>query len=102
MPLSKAVIAVMILYYGVDHWNAWFNAMLYLRDRSLYPLQLILREILIANDVTQMMNTSADAEMIVETIKYAVIVAATLPILCIYPFLQKYFVKGVMIGAVKG
>jgi putative aldouronate transport system permease protein len=102
IPLSKAVLAVMILYYGVDHWNSWFNAMLYFRNRSLYPLQLILREILIANDITQMVNVSVDTEQIAETIKYAVIVVATLPILCIYPFLQKYFVKGVMIGAVKG
>jgi putative aldouronate transport system permease protein len=102
MPLSKAVLAVMVLYYGVDHWNAWFNAMLYLRDRSLYPLQLILREILIANDTSQMVNVAVDIEQIAETIKYAVIVVATLPILCIYPFLQKYFVKGVMIGAIKG
>jgi putative aldouronate transport system permease protein len=102
MPLSKAVLAVMVLYYGVDHWNAWFNAMLYFRDRSLYPLQLILREILIANDMTQMVNLSVDTEQIAETIKYAVIVVATMPILCLYPFLQKYFVKGVMIGAIKG
>jgi putative aldouronate transport system permease protein len=102
MPLSKAVLAVMILYYGVDHWNSWFNAMLYFRNRSLYPLQLILREILIANDITQMVNVSVDTEQIAETVKYAVIVVATLPILCIYPFLQKYFIKGVMIGAVKG
>jgi putative aldouronate transport system permease protein len=102
MPLSKAVLAVMILYYGVDHWNSWFNAMLYFRDRSLYPLQLILREILISNDISQMANMAADTEQIAETIKYAVIVVATLPILCLYPFLQKYFVKGVMIGAIKG
>ena len=102
VPLSTAVLAVMVLYYGVDHWNAWFNAMLYLRDRRLYPLQLTLREILIFNDTSQMLNTAIDAERISETIKYAVIVVVTLPILALYPFLQKYFVKGVMIGAVKG
>jgi len=102
MPLSKAVLAVMVLYYGVDHWNSWFNAMLYLRNRSLYPLQLILREILIANDTQFLVNLAVDAEMIAETIKYAVIVVVTIPILAIYPFLQKYFVKGVMIGAIKG
>jgi putative aldouronate transport system permease protein len=102
MPLSKAVLAVMVLYYGVDHWNAWFNAMLYLRNRSLYPLQLILREILIANDTSNMVNMIVDIEMVTETIKYAVIVVVTAPILCLYPFLQKYFVKGVMIGAIIG
>ena len=102
LPLSKAVIAVMVLYYGVDHWNSWFNAMLYIRDRTLYPLQLILREILIANDTQFMVNLAVDAEMVAETIKYAVIVVVTVPVLCLYPFLQKYFVKGVMIGAIKG
>lgn len=102
LPLSKAVLAVLVLYYGVDHWNAWFNAMLYIRDRDLYPLQLILREILIANDMSQMLNVSADVEQIAETVKHAVIVVVTLPVLCIYPFLQKYFVKGVLVGAVKG
>lgn len=102
LPLSKAVLAVLVLYYGVDHWNAWFNAMLYIRNRDLYPLQLILREILIANDMSQMINVSADVEQISETVKHAVIVVVTLPVLCIYPFLQKYFVKGVLVGAVKG
>jgi putative aldouronate transport system permease protein len=104
MPLSKPVIAVMVLYYAVGHWNSWFNAMIFLKDRSLYPLQLILREILIQNDTASMTQGvgAMDQEAIGESIKYAVIVVATLPILCVYPFLQKYFVKGVMIGAVKG
>ncbi|MBP3361587.1 MAG: carbohydrate ABC transporter permease [Clostridia bacterium] len=104
LPLSKATIAVMILYYGVDHWNEWFNAALFLNDRRLYPLQLILREILIQNDTSAMSQgvMMEDQFAISETIKYAVTVAATLPILCVYPFLQKYFEKGVMIGAVKG
>ncbi|MBQ4110025.1 MAG: carbohydrate ABC transporter permease [Clostridia bacterium] len=104
LPLSKAIIAVMVLYYGVGHWNAWFNASIYLNDRSKYPLQLILREILLQNDVSNMAQNAGSAEIysVAESIKYAVVVVATLPILCIYPFLQKYFVKGVMIGALKG
>lgn len=104
LPLSLPTVAVMILYYAVGHWNAWFSAMLYLKDRSKFPLQLILREILIQNDTSNMTNGVAaeDKEAIAESIKYAVIVVATMPILMVYPFLQKYFVKGVMIGAVKG
>lgn len=104
LPLSKPVIAVMVLYYGVAHWNAWFNAMIYIKTRSLYPLQLVLREILIANTTESMTGgTGSDnAAYIAETIKYATVMVATIPILFVYPFLQKYFVKGVMIGAVKG
>lgn len=105
IPLSKAVIAIMVLYYGVAHWNAWFEAMLYLRTKAKYPLQLILREILVSNDMTSMGDAAGDVQdryMIGETIKYATIVVATIPILCLYPFIQKYFVKGVMVGAVKG
>lgn len=104
LPLSKAIIAVMILMYGVTHWNAWFDAMLFIRERSLYPLQIILREILISNSTDNMIATGAggDIEAIGESIKYATIVVSTLPILCVYPFVQKYFTKGVMIGAVKG
>lgn len=105
IPLSKPVMAVMVLYYAVAHWNAWFNANIYLVERSKYPLQLILREILIGNDTSSMTVQAveaADHQSVGETIKYAVIVAATFPILCIYPFLQKYFVKGVMVGAIKG
>ena len=104
VPLVVPTIAVLVLYYGVGHWNAWFNAMIFLRDRSKYPLQLILREILIQNSLNDMTLGAGmdDKEMIAETIKYAVIVVSTVPILCLYPFLQKYFVKGVMIGAVKG
>ena len=104
LPLSKAIIAVMVLYYAVANWNSWFNAMLFLEDRSKYPLQLVLREILIQNDTTTMTQGigAADVNAVGETIKYAVIVVATLPILCVYPFIQKYFVSGVMIGAVKG
>ena len=105
LPLSKAIIAVMVLYYAVGHWNSWFNASIYIRDRNKFPLQLVLREILIINDtnvMTQGSGGAADQMSIAETIKYAVIVTATLPVLCLYPFLQKYFVKGVMIGSVKG
>jgi putative aldouronate transport system permease protein len=103
IPLALPVIAVMILYYGVHHWNAWFNAMLFLNDRNLFPLQLILREILILNDTTWATGGSDPGEVayIEETLKYAIIVVATLPILCLYPFLQKYFVKGVLIGSLK-
>lgn len=105
LPLSKAVMAVIILYYAVAHWNEWFNASIYLSDRTKYPLQLILREILISNDTTSMTAGNVDArankESVAETIKYATIVVATVPILCVYPFLQKYFTKGTLIGAVK-
>lgn len=106
VPLAKPTIAVIVLYYGVAHWNSWFNAMMYLpRRRDLRPLQLVLRSILIENDVNIMMDGgvgAGDVESVAETIKYAVIVVSTLPILAIYPFIQKYFVKGIMIGAVKG
>jgi putative aldouronate transport system permease protein len=103
-PLAGPTVAVMVLYYGVHHWNAWFDAMIYLQRRELFPLQLILREILVQNDTSSMTagTNSGDIEMIGETIKYAVIMVVTAPILILYPFLQKYFVKGVMIGAVKG
>lgn len=104
VPLSKATMAVIALYYAVAHWNSWFNAMIFLTDRKLFPLQLILREILIQNDtssMTQMVNIG-ESSFIGETIKYAVIIVSVVPILCVYPFVQKYFVKGVMIGAVKG
>ncbi|WP_135555525.1 carbohydrate ABC transporter permease [Paenibacillus cymbidii] len=104
VPLSLPVLAVMILYYAVEKWNAWFYASLFLRDRSLFPLQLILREILIANTTGSMKTGGGmdDSIQIIETIKYATIIVATLPILLVYPFLQKYFVKGVMVGALKG
>ena len=102
LPLSMPIVAVMILYYGVEHWNSWFNAIIFLRNRDLYPIQLILREILVLND-THMMTTKVfmDKESVGETIKYATVIVATLPILAVYPFLQKYFVKGIMIGALK-
>ena len=101
VPLVKPTIAVICLYYAVEHWNSWFNAMLFIRDKAGYPLQLVLREILLQND-TSAMTAGAAAYLISETIQFATIVVATVPILAIYPFVQRYFVKGVMIGAVKG
>lgn len=103
IPLCMAVVAVMILFYAVMHWNSWFNAMIFMRSRQKYPLQLILREILIASTTEDMMTEAAamDKEPIGETIKYATIIVATLPILFVYPFLQRYFIQGVMIGALK-
>ena len=101
LPLSKPIIAVITLYYAVAMWNGYFNALIYLRSDNLYTLQLILRSILILNQVAvdsqsiEMLNT-------IDLIKYAVIVVSTVPIICVYPFLQKYIAKGVMIGAVKG
>ena len=104
IPLSKSAMAVMVMYYAVQHWNSWFNAMLFLDTRELFPLQLILREILIVGDTSNMTQNVASADManLSVSLKYAVIIVATLPILAIYPFMQKYFVKGVMIGSVKG
>jgi len=104
LPLSLPVVAVMVLYYSVAHWNSWFQAMIFLRDRGLYPLQLILREILISSSTDTMLTSvgGGDKELVGETVKYATIMVATVPILAVYPFLQKYFVKGMMIGAIKG
>lgn len=102
VPLCKATIAVLVLYYGVGHWNSWFNAMIYLEDKSKQPLQLVLRQILILSDMTDAGIGGEDTEQLSETIKYATIIVSTLPILALYPFLQKYFTKGVMVGAVKG
>ncbi len=104
LPLSKAVMAVMILFYSVAIWNAWFWAMVFLRQRELFPLQLILREILITNSIENMTTgvASADTESVGISIQYATIIVSVLPILLVYPFAQKYFVKGVMIGAIKG
>ena len=106
LPLSKPVIAVLVLFYGVGHWNSFFNALIYLSDKDKYPLQLILRSILIQNTMSEDMMTDVDSlanrKVLAETIKYALIVVASAPIIMIYPFLQKYFVKGVMVGAIKG
>ncbi|WP_337913965.1 carbohydrate ABC transporter permease [Cohnella zeiphila] len=104
LPLSMPVIAVMILYYAVDKWNGWFYASVFIRSRELFPLQLVLREILIANATDSMSAGAAagDRFQLGETIKYATIVVATAPILCVYPFVQRFFVKGVMVGSLKG
>lgn len=103
VPLSGPIIAVLALYYAVTHWNSWFNEMIYLSDRSKYPIQIFLREILILNEVSAaQQDFAADKMPIAESIKYATIVVATLPILFVYPFVQRFFVKGVMVGAVKG
>ena len=105
VPLVKATIAVLVLYYGVAHWNSWFSAFIYLDDdakgKALQPLQIVLRRILILSDVADT-GGGEDAMAIAETIKYATIIVSTVPILALYPFLQKYFTKGVMVGAVKG
>ena len=104
IPLCKATLAVLFLYYGVSHWNSWFPASIYLRDRELYPLQLVAQNILIQSQAGSMSGGIAanDMAQYVELIKYALIVVSTVPILVLYPFLQKYFVKGVMVGSIKG
>ena len=106
LPVSKAVIAVNVLFYAVFHWNSWFNAMIFLNKRELFPLQLILREILILNDTSSMANAENVAYENVNyykvLVQYATIIVATVPILMIYPLIQKHFAKGVMIGSLKG
>lgn len=105
LPVIKSTVAVMVLFYAVQHWNSWFNAMIFLQDRSKYPLQLFLREILLSGSMTDIATGSTGEDvnnvLTMNMLKYCTIVVSTLPILCIYPFLQKYFVKGVMIGSVK-
>ena len=103
LPLSKSILAVIVMYYAVGHWNAYFNAFLYLSDDRLYPLQLFLRDILISNQVgAEMVDTYSENVGIEYVLKYALIVIATVPMVVIYPFVQKHFQKGVMIGAIKG
>ena len=105
LPLSKPIVAVLLLYYGIAHWNDFFTGLIYLRNEKLYPLQLVLRSILIQNQAQDSMMTDVSAmeqQNVAELIKYGVIIVSSLPVLIIYPFLQKYFVQGVMIGSVKG
>ncbi|WP_455619177.1 carbohydrate ABC transporter permease [Eisenbergiella sp.] len=106
VPLSKPILAVLVLYYGVAKWNSYFDAMIYLKNQAMVPLQIVLRDILILNQVDYTMISDASAiaaqRGLTDLLKYSTIVVASLPVLCIYPFVQKYFVKGVMIGAVKG
>ena len=105
-PLSKTIIAVLVLYYGVAHWNDYMNGLIYLRDEGLYPLQLVLRGILVENQASASMMSDVESMMAqqkaAELIKYGLIIVSALPVLVIYPFLQKYFEKGVMVGSVKG
>ncbi len=103
IPLSKAILAVMALYYAVGQWNSYFNAMIFLQDETLYPLQLVLKEILIASEST----VGGSGETILEQfrlanqLKYVSVIVSSLPVLCLYPFVQKYFAQGVMIGSLK-
>jgi multiple sugar transport system permease protein/putative aldouronate transport system permease protein len=106
LPLSKAIMAVLALYYGVYHWNSWFRAMLYIRNPDMQPLQLVLRSILIIAkvDVSQLNDPDLVEQLqyLVDLIKYALIVVATIPVIAVYPLVQRYFIKGVMIGSLKG
>ncbi len=105
IPVSMATIAVITLFYAVTYWNSWFTAAIYLQNRSLYPLQLLLREILISSssggNIADIVSAEGGAEFLDELMKYCTIVVTTLPVLLIYPFAQKYFVKGIMIGSIK-
>ena len=107
LPLSKAALATITLFYAVGKWGEWYSALVYLQKRrDLYPLQMFLRELLVVQeDMNALLSSSvgvaADAYLLKEVIKYATIIVTTVPILCVYPFLQKYFVKGVLIGGVK-
>jgi multiple sugar transport system permease protein/putative aldouronate transport system permease protein len=107
IPLSGAVIAVITLFYAVAHWNAFFNALLYLTDKKLYPLQIFLRDILILNSIDASMinidlKTMEAKEGLQQLLKYSLIIVSSVPVMCIYPFIQRYFVKGVMVGSIKG
>ena len=109
LPISKALIGVMVLYYGVSHWNSYFNALIYIMDNNKKPLQLFLRKILIIEQMNAAMTSNitdddvyAEALKLKELLKYSVIIVSSLPVLILYPFLQKYFDKGVLIGSIKG
>lgn len=110
LPLSSAIIAIMVLYYGVGHWNSYFSSLLYISDKDKYPLQLVLRNILIINETQlQQSASSIEARMallekqkLIEVMKYSLIIISSIPVMVLYPFIQKHFVKGVMIGSVKG
>jgi putative aldouronate transport system permease protein len=106
LPLSGALISLLVIYYGVGHWNSYFTAMIYLRDAKLHPLQLILREILVSatmdNALVYEVENADEQIFLYESIKYCMIVISTLPMMIVYPFMQKYFEKGVMIGSLKG
>ncbi|PXX51473.1 putative aldouronate transport system permease protein [Hungatella effluvii] len=106
LPLSKSIVAIMTLYYAVGHWNSFFNGLIYVTDNKLYPLQLILRDILITGQMVDPSTMDPESfelmKQIARTIKYSVIIISSVPVLALYPFVQKHFVKGVMIGSVKG
>ena len=106
LPLSKAIIAVITLFYAVGHWNVFFNAKLYLTTESKMPLQIFLQQILLANSLTSGSNiepeVAAKLATMADLLKYSLIIVASLPVWCVYPFIQKYFVQGVMIGSIKG
>ncbi|MEF2965468.1 carbohydrate ABC transporter permease [Paenibacillus sp. M1] len=105
LPLSKPILAVMVLFYAVGHWNSFFNALIYIRTEDLYPLQLVLREILMISQSVGVDGGNVGMEekiLLSESIKYAVIIVSSLPVLIMYPFVQRHFVKGVMIGSIKG
>lgn len=102
LPLSKAILAVMTLFFAVGHWNSYFTAMIYLQNKDMQPLQLVLRKLLLTS-LTVMEDSAYQGDVLsLQSMKYAVVIAASVPVLAIYPFIQKYFVKGVMIGAIKG
>lgn len=106
IPLSKPVLAVMVLFYGVAHWNSFFSALIYLNNKKLFPLQLILRDILVQNKFSEDMLIEEESllkrQLVAESIKYGLIIIASAPFIAIYPLIQKYFVKGIMIGSIKG
>jgi putative aldouronate transport system permease protein len=106
LPLSQAIISVMILYYGVGYWNLFFPALLYIRDEVLYPLQMVLRNIILANESLSLSDLDAETvaarQRIVDLLKYSSMIVASVPLLVAYPFLQKYFAQGVMVGSIKG
>ena len=106
LPLSKTIVAVLAMYYAVGHWNSYFNAFMYISDKNLYPLQIFLRQILIQNSLGSDPNVDEELarqmQNMKELLKYAVIVISSAPLMLVYPFAQRYFVRGVMIGSLKG
>ena len=108
LPLSMPVIAVILLYHAVGYWNTYFSALIYLSDADKYPLQMVLRDILISSQISEFMDSSESSESVIQqallanSLKYALIVVSSVPVIVIYPLLQKYFEKGIMLGAVKG
>ena len=105
LPLCAPILAVLVLFYAVGYWNSYFTALIYLSDRNRYPLQMFLREILLidmADSMVDGMEMDISKFMVSQSLKYAVIIVSSVPMLILYPFLQKFFVKGIMIGAIKG